>query len=146
MNVIGLIGKKLSGKDSVFKALREFVPHGQRIAFADPLKIELAAACGVSVEYLEEHKEVFRAGLQWWGTEFRRGLFGDDYWVNLVDSKLKHLSTATDRGLAVITDVRFQKRGGRRAQTRRKDLENHQVSRGRGCTLVRDIDGVDQCG
>ncbi len=40
--------------------------------------------------------------LQWWGTEFRRNNFGQDYWVKRTMS-----SIPKDIDIAMITDVRF---------------------------------------
>lgn len=53
---------------------------------------------GVSV------KEKFRLILQWWGTEFRRQMFGDDYWRRKLAERVGQLEPDQ---LAVITDVRF---------------------------------------
>lgn len=49
-------------------------------------------------------KEQFRLVLQWWGTEFRRKMFGDDYWRRKLLERLNSLSEDT---LAIVTDVRF---------------------------------------
>lgn len=40
--------------------------------------------------------------LQWWGTEYRRNNFGQDYWVNKMFD-----SIPTDTDIALVTDVRF---------------------------------------
>lgn len=40
--------------------------------------------------------------LQWWGTEFRRNNFGEDYWV-----KKTFASIPANLDIALITDVRF---------------------------------------
>jgi len=105
--IIGLVGKKTSGKDTVYGYIRELLETPSylviRHAFADSLKQEIAEACGVSLEYIEQHKTVFRTILQWWGTEFRRGLFCDSYWIDRVRMKI----TASDADVIVITDVRF---------------------------------------
>jgi len=103
--LIGVTGRKQSGKDTVFALLNLCEPGAQRMAFADPLKLELAKACGVTIDFIESHKSQFRTALQWWGTEFRRGMFGDDYWIK----KLEHYIRAADVRvpLIVVTDVRF---------------------------------------
>lgn len=103
--VLGLIGKKRSGKDTVFAILNEN-PEVYRIAFADALKQELARACDLSVEFLEMHKEAFRLGLQWWGSEFRRGLFTDSYWLDRARDRFNHCLLGNPN-LIVFTDVRF---------------------------------------
>jgi hypothetical protein len=106
MNLIATMGKKRSGKDTVFEALRKVVPGAQRRAFADPLYVELALACGVSVRFIQDNKHIFRTALQWWGTDFRRKLFGEDYWVAKMDYELRRIEDASP--LVVITDVRFK--------------------------------------
>ncbi len=102
--LIGLTGRKQSGKDTVFNILKTLEPEAVRLAFADPLKIELARACGVSPKFVEEHKALFRVGLQWWGTDFRRNLFGETYWTDKAEHILRAVSGAP---LVVFTDVRF---------------------------------------
>jgi hypothetical protein len=49
-------------------------------------------------------KERYRLILQWWGTEFRRQMFGDDYWRQRLAEKIARLEPDQ---LAIITDVRF---------------------------------------
>lgn len=110
--VIGLTGPKRAGKDTVAAALRNYLGEADvvRLAFADPLKAELAKACDVSLEFIEEHKADFRLGLQFWGTEFRRNLFGKDYWINRTRDYFNHV-TGEGWGfppkLVVFTDTRF---------------------------------------
>lgn len=106
--IIGLSGKKRHGKDFACSVMRskgwEDSIDVYRLAFADALKEELAAACGVTPHFIEEHKDSFRLGLQWWGTEFRRKLFGDDqYWVNKAHEALRHITSP----VVVVPDVRF---------------------------------------
>jgi len=43
--------------------------------------------------------------LQWWGTEFRRNLFGDTYWIDRLAATLAALDK---KSVAVIADVRFR--------------------------------------
>jgi hypothetical protein len=106
--VIGVTGKKRSGKDEVFRAIAGNGLAGvYRLAFADALKEELAEACRVSVQYIEEHKAQFRLGLQWWGTEFRRGLCSDRYWLDKAEHKFEVLTVCEQPRIVVFTDVRF---------------------------------------
>ena len=98
--IIGLLGRKGSGKDEFCRQLGSWVSVS-RTAFGDALKQEVAAWCGVSIEYIESHKENFRLIMQGWGTEFRRMLYGYDYWV-------KQLPMFVDDAVNVVTDVRFQ--------------------------------------
>lgn len=39
--VVGLVGKKRSGKDTLYQFIKEEFPFARRLAFADPLKIEV---------------------------------------------------------------------------------------------------------
>ncbi len=122
MKILALVGRKRSGKDLTFEILeRQIGPLNiRRIAFADPLKQEIETATGipVAVANLPENRPYFRLLWQAWGTEFRRGMCGDNYWT-------KQTEEAIDRALGdgiqllVITDCRFpneeklvHKRGG----------------------------------
>ncbi len=100
---IGLSGKKQCGKDAVAKIIRCTLG-ARRVGFADALKEELAAACGCSADYIEENKAAFRVGLQWWGTEFRREMIRENYWVDQLV-----LATAGHKywPIIVVPDVRF---------------------------------------
>lgn len=42
--------------------------------------------------------------LQWWGTDYRRAHFGEDYWLRQIEEKLSELSPQSN---VVISDVRF---------------------------------------
>ena len=66
--IIGISGKKRSGKDTIFKLIKELngiLP--LRAAFGDQIKEEVADITGVDVDHIEENKEHFRQMLQWWG-------------------------------------------------------------------------------
>jgi len=107
LTVIGISGKKQSGKDTLAKHIANLsVLPVTRIGFADALKEELAKACGVSVEFIDKHKDDFRIGLQWFGTDFRRKFNGDNYWVNKLLIKLNEFGNDKTE-IVVITDVRF---------------------------------------
>ncbi len=110
MTVIGLTGRKQSGKDTFCQLLQASAPHGVRVvrlAFADFLKAEVAEACKVSVEEINRDKSAFRLVLQWWGTDFRRNRFGDDYWINRVRTALNLEALRPGRLVIILTDVRF---------------------------------------
>jgi hypothetical protein len=104
--LIGLFGRKRSGKDTVLSILKQIGVPAERVSFADPLKMEVAVACNVTPSYLEIHKEIFRPCVAWWGTEFRRGLYDDNYWVTRAAERIDQLA---HEGASVIclTDVRF---------------------------------------
>lgn len=107
ITIIGISGKKLSGKDTLCKALLDNADvKGIRIGFADALKEEVARACGVSVNHIEQNKDRFRVMLQWWGTDFKRHYNGPTYWVNQALIKVDH-ALAKGNQLIVIPDVRF---------------------------------------
>jgi ribulose bisphosphate carboxylase small subunit len=50
-------------------------------------------------------KEQFRILLQWWGTEYRRRLFRDDYWLVALSKKIEQYQN--EDAIVVITDIRF---------------------------------------
>ena len=106
--LIGISGKKRSGKNTVGAMVVEWLnEHGfdaAQVAFADQLKDEVAEATGVNRRMQEMDKERWRPILQWWGVEFRRHYFGQDYWVSKMTQKL----LAMDEDVAVVTDVRFR--------------------------------------
>lgn len=100
--IIGLLGAKQAGKDSVYSCIARHTP-AARLAFADGVKEEIADATGMTVEWVEANKEKLRVLLQVWGTELRRDLFDREYWVKHLLRKLHHVKTP----LVVVTDVRF---------------------------------------
>lgn len=107
MYILGISGYKKSGKDSVAKILMNHLQpkHTVRIGFADALKEEIAVAIKQPVSYIEEHKDNFRLILQGWGSDFRRNLHGNDYWVEKWLHKLNGLPSSTYAVL--VPDVRF---------------------------------------
>jgi hypothetical protein len=48
-------------------------------------------------------KENYRLLMQWWGTEGRRGIIRDDYWLNKVDE----WANKSDAQIILVPDVRF---------------------------------------
>ena len=106
--IIGISGKKRSGKDTVYELIR-MLKQGDgiyplRAAFGDQIKEEVAGVTGVDVDHIEEHKERFRPMLQWWGADFRRHYKGENYWLDKMLAKMK---TITGKEVLVITDVRY---------------------------------------
>jgi len=113
--IIGLVGRKFSGKDTAFLAIRSILGDGaQRFSFADPIKEALACMFYVDVELFHdpEKKEVPqqllrgktpRSIMQWFGTDVMRNQFADDFWIERMSRVLKDHSG----GIVVITDVRF---------------------------------------
>ena len=105
--IIGISGKKRSGKDTVFSMIDAITAHEvrtTRTAFGDQIKREIAESMNINVADIDADKERFRPLLQWWGAEFRRGYCGDAYWI-----KKMRLAAATwyARDWLIITDVRF---------------------------------------
>ena len=104
--IIGISGKKGAGKDTVatiIQSMQSCVVG--RIGFATELKKEVARALGVTVEYIEQNKSNFRLILQGWGTDYRRKLCGEDYWVRIMEKAIQHMSRCD---IILIPDVRFQ--------------------------------------
>lgn len=112
MKVIGVSGKKRSGKDTFFQMLEKYSDRPvYRLAFADTLKNEIYERIlkpdGLERSMLDDEatKEQFRTLLQWWGTEYRRRIFRDDYWLVKLSEQLE--SYKEQDVIVVITDVRF---------------------------------------
>lgn len=107
MNVIALAGKKQSGKDTVFVTARELCEDQRvgRVAFGDLVKHEVSEITGFRVDHIEEHKEDFRALLQVWGSDFRRKLCGDTYWLKKMETIIEASREHYD--VLFVTDVRF---------------------------------------
>lgn len=108
--IIGIAGKKQSGKDTVCNLLKEMIGWEKcfRVAFADPLKDEIARAIGKDREYINTHKENFRLIMQGWGTDFRRNLCGEDYWIEKWSSKVSYMLSEMPNCTIIAPDVRFQ--------------------------------------
>ena len=120
--VIGIAGKKRSGKDTVAAKLIEtahmFGIKATRRAMADLLKEECAQM--VSVESGRDFKEVlsemhgdgpskeqYRLLLQFWGTELRRNMCGQDYWVRRMKLWIEQNCQEPEQQIVVIPDIRF---------------------------------------
>ncbi len=108
MNLIGISGKKKSGKDTaatLLKSLHDFktvrIYH-----FADALKQEISIMYGVPVSFIEAHKENFRLILQGHGTDYRRKLYSHDYWIKKMEQAVESFDKSGVKTL-IIPDVRF---------------------------------------
>jgi hypothetical protein len=130
MIVVGIAGKKRSGKDTVAQMLVDLAEHkgikAVRRAFADALKEECAKLLvqefdnfykgyySPEMERIElerilkemnqdETKEQYRLLLQWWGTEFKRKMISDSYWTD----KMEKWIAESTQDMVIIPDVRF---------------------------------------
>lgn len=111
--IIGVAGKKQSGKDTFGKLLQAIDSDYENKKFSNKLKEVVSMLTGYSVALLEEEDIknqrlgatfkglTIRELLQQLGTEVFRNNFDDDIWVNL-------LFNSYSEGKWVITDVRFQ--------------------------------------
>ena len=112
MKIIGISGKKQSGKDTIYRVARDIFTELDpkvrvgRVAYADALKAEVSEITGFRTDYIEENKDRFRALLQVWGTEFRREFHGYDYWIQKMGDILT--SSEPHYDILFITDVRFK--------------------------------------
>lgn len=124
INILGLTGKKRSGKNytaTIIKKIAEPEIQVIELSFASALKKEVASFLAIDVAELEgDNKEEYRTLLQWWGTDYRRNKYGDNYWIDRMDEdvqRIKQLSflqwakglfgIKPKNILIVITDVRF---------------------------------------
>jgi hypothetical protein len=90
-----------------------------RRALADALKEECAAMLATQLEesvrtandiLAEMHqdgtKEKYRLLLQFWGTEFKRGMVSDTYWVDMLRDWILEHCTSTQE-IVLVPDIRF---------------------------------------
>lgn len=106
-NLILLCGTARAGKSTAASAFVDaFNEAGQRSVVA-PLgvfvKLELASILGISVEAQEACRAEWRPIWQVWGTEVRRRLFGDAYWLRLWERSMNGRTP----GHVIVPDVRF---------------------------------------
>jgi|3_EtaG_2_1085321.scaffolds.fasta_scaffold00450_10 phosphomevalonate kinase len=105
--LIGLSGKKQSGKDTVYQLADSLMEDAKigRVAFGDAVRHEVSEITGYRMDFIEEHKSEFRTLLQVWGTDFRRHFNGSDYWLEKMAEVVDKASSHYD--VLFITDVRF---------------------------------------
>lgn len=134
--IIGLTGKLMSGKDTVYGFIQEWAKkngrEAERDAFADRLKLSAGRALGYKEDeiqwmndlkqdgskiiiqipeqhgYYYTHEITGREYLQYYGTEAHRDVFDTDFWVDAVlpFSGVKY-NGRDPYDILVITDVRF---------------------------------------
>jgi len=124
--LIGLTGKKRSGKDTVYQIINSISSNDpnmivRRIAFADKVKEATSIILNISPAYLELHKDnsnlviklergdlwldlSLRNIIQRIGTEVGRDLFGKNFWIDQV----LPLDFDHSNQLVIVTDVRFE--------------------------------------
>lgn len=113
VNLVGISGAKRSGKDTLFDIMQEFNSKYRRIRFADALKGEIynhvLEPNGISADVLDrdDTKEAYRLLMQWWGTEFRRNMYSEEYWIDRAMDMVKFYAKIDHTIVCVITDVRF---------------------------------------
>lgn len=103
--VIGLTGPRHSGKDFVARVAQDLNPSVKVMAIAETLKREVAEAIQEPFDYVEQNKEALRPLLQSWGTEYRRDLYGKNYWLNKLAIRLKGAASGS---IIIVPDCRFQ--------------------------------------
>jgi len=104
MIILGIAGKKQSGKDTfadyIIQNARGLVA---KMHLSDPLKDEVAQLLSIPRQRIDNEKTYFRPLLQWYGTEWKRRQFGNDYWIKKLEEKVL-LSNAH---IIIIPDIRF---------------------------------------
>ena len=103
MILLGISGKKRSGKNTVASYVKLLTNQTvEEFAFAQDLKLELAAMLKVKVTDIEAQKDLYRPLLQALGV-YRRQFNGADYWINKCFRRI----LVSNAEVCIITDVRF---------------------------------------
>lgn len=100
--ILGLIGRRRSGKDYTAKVLTSLDLRFQSMSLASPLKEELAKELNIGIEKLDHpvDKERYRRSMQVFSLK-KKAEGSDFYFINLL------LQNAPKDRLLVIPDVRF---------------------------------------
>lgn len=133
MKIIAISGKKRHGKDTLANFMWDLCPLPYKVAqenFADPLKREASEAFGIPIEQFYDdtlerwwlkwlligllwpklcgpaRKERWRKLLQFYGTEYRRNNFGQNYWVDKYKERVAELK-AEGVDILFTADMRF---------------------------------------
>jgi hypothetical protein len=106
--VIGICGNQGTGKDYIGKYLANNLTGSTLVvSFADHFKVDAISKHGSSMEKIYGQKDYeTRSLLQRLGTEEGRNRYGDDIWINTVETWMEVYHS---RGIKrfIITDVRF---------------------------------------
>ncbi len=125
--LIGIHGDIGSGKDTLAAFMKEHADDNQRPCFikgmAHSLRMEVAEFLSTHLpqahpaygdikkcfQLLEDRdtKEQFRGLMRWWGTEYRRMLFGQQYWVDQHWSWAQYMASIEQHPIIIVPDVRF---------------------------------------
>lgn len=103
--VIGISGKKRSGKDTFYSIFKEKVTSAKRFAFAD--KVKEFAVHHFNIPYMEVNSEENRFLLQGIGQMFREEV-DELFWCRQVFSEIQKSRKNNPGEIAVITDVRYR--------------------------------------
>ena len=122
--IIGISGKARAGKDTVAGMLAKRLPNTRIISLAAALKERAAAEWGWSPENKNESARsvLSRFGfsngawldneetsfLQWYGTDYCRRLFGENYWIELLEDEIASIGGAERLDFVIVPDVRFR--------------------------------------
>lgn len=119
-SLIGITGKKRSGKDTVGDYLKEQFGYSS-YAFADPVKQTAQVMFGLTNDEMDnDNKEAvikrwgfsYRQMLQIIGTDCGRNMFRDDIWILRAQDELDKIKTQAicnrqNKNYVVVTDCRF---------------------------------------
>lgn len=115
--IIGIHGKKRSGKDTIGKFIASLVPSKKTHSFALPVKETTAKMFGISIDTLMDgpEREIVdsfwgispRKMLQLVGTDCARNIIRNDIWIKRME--MEYLASNDDLSdLFIITDTRFE--------------------------------------
>ena len=115
MRYIGITGNKGSGKTTAARALEIICQPSFAIGIGDLVIQEVSLAINKKPQFILDNKEKFRLLLQAWAHEYRRQLYGEDYWLNKLEhaihsaGEFKSFTTVIIPGIRMIRDVTWLK-------------------------------------
>jgi len=127
MKIISFYGPQQAGKSSAAAAVGRDSHLVVQASFADPIYRAVSAILGFDVREVEKETPILcdkspRQLLQTLGTEWGRGMVGDDIWLKCMEDTLITHQEAGKR-MVVIDDLRFR--------------NEYEFLRGMGATIVR---------
>lgn len=151
LKIVMISGYKRSGKDFVSSKLKELIDDSVVMSIAAPLKDIIATSLDISVEQLDDYKNLgntlltpeatYRAVLQRFGTEAMKKWFGDDVWIDLFINNLPK------DGVVIVSDWRFKSEYNAVKLMRDVDVTTVRVIDknlfGDGHISEHDLDGFD---